>query len=67
MCSKIGDTTHCIALNFDIGACHLADQLFKSSKFDNQQLILRYSKWVNICMWSMKHDSGQEECSVTYC
>lgn len=39
---KIGDTANRIALDFHVGASHLTNQMFQSTKLNNQQLVLSY-------------------------
>ena len=40
MRSKIRNAAHCIALNFDIRAQHLADKRFQAAELDNKKLVV---------------------------
>ena len=45
---EISDASDGIALHFDVGAEHLADERFQSTELDNEQLILRYIRIINL-------------------
>jgi len=40
MRSEIRNAAHCIALNLDIWAQHLADKGFQSAELDNKELVV---------------------------
>ncbi len=48
MCGEISDTSDGVALYFDVGTEHLADERFKSTQLDNEQLILGYLRIINL-------------------
>ena len=41
MGSQVRDTTNSVALNLNIRAQHLADEGFKTSELDDQELVVR--------------------------
>lgn len=45
---EICDTSDGVALHFDVGTKHLADERFQSTQFDNEQLILGYLRIINL-------------------
>lgn len=38
--SEVGDTTNCIALDFNIRTQHLANEGFQAAKLDNEELVV---------------------------
>ena len=40
MSCKIGDTTNCVTLHFDIRAQHLTDKRFQAAKLDDEKLVV---------------------------
>ncbi len=48
MCGEISDTSNGVALYFDVRTKHLADERFKSTELDNEQLVLGYHKMINM-------------------
>lgn len=42
MGGEISDTSNGVALYFDVGTEHLADEGFESTQLDNEQLVLGY-------------------------
>jgi hypothetical protein len=48
VCCEISDTSDGVTLDFDVGAEHLADERFKSTQLDDEQLILSYLRIINL-------------------
>ena len=43
MGSKVGHTSNCVTLDFDIGTEHLSNKRLQASKRYNEELVLSYS------------------------